>query len=135
CVAFLAGTAMVLAADPRDSLRQIERAMALSPLDPAYFMYLSIAALANLFSGRPDQALELARRSAALYADWDSTYWALIPAYVQLGRMAEAEAALATFRLLPLGFTVSVGRQRLPIRDPASLEMILDGLRKAGLSA
>jgi adenylate cyclase len=31
------------------------------------------------------------------------------------------------------GLTVSGARQRLPIRNRASLDMILDGLRKAGL--
>jgi hypothetical protein len=79
--------------------------------------------------------LELARRSAALYADWDSTYWVLVPAYVQLDRMPEARAALAKLQSLAPGFTVSVARQRLPIRDPASLEMVLAGFQKAGLPA
>jgi tetratricopeptide (TPR) repeat protein len=134
-IAFLAGTALAMAGNPEESLIQAERAMALSPLDPAYFLYLTIAALAQLFSGRPAQALELAKRSAALYAEWDSTYWVLIPAYVQLDRMAEAKDSLAKFRSLAPGFTVSVARQRLPIRDPASLEMILAGLQKAGLPA
>jgi TolB-like protein len=134
-IAFLAGTALAMAGNPEESLIQAERAMALSPLDPAYFLYLTIAALAQLFSGRPAQALELAKRSAALYAEWDSTYWVLIPAYVQLDRMAEAKDILVKFRSLAPGFTVSVARQRLPIRDPASLEMILAGLQKAGLPA
>jgi hypothetical protein len=52
------------------------RAMALSPLDPGFFLYLTVAGLASLFSGRPEYALELAKRSAALNPDWDMTYWA-----------------------------------------------------------
>ena len=107
--------------------------MALSPLDPGFFMFLSIAGFAHLFGGRPDQALDLAKRSVALYPDWDTTYWVLIPAYVQLDRLAEARAALAKLRSLSPGLTVSGARQRLPIRNPASLDMVLDGLRKAGL--
>ncbi len=134
-IAFLAATALAMAGNPQESLVQAERAMALSPLDPAYFLYLTIAALAHLYSGRPAEALELARRSAALYADWDSTYWVLVPAYVQLGRMPEAKAALAKLQSLAPGFTVSVARRRLPIRDPASLEMVLTGFQKAGLPA
>jgi adenylate cyclase len=132
-IAFLASTALAMAGNPQESLVQAERAMALSPLDPAFFLYLTIAGMAQLFSGQPDRALELARRSASLYADWDSTYWVLVPAYVQLGRLAEAEAALARLRLLAPGLTVSSARQRFPIRDPASMAMILDGLRTAGL--
>ncbi|TMJ34963.1 MAG: hypothetical protein E6G87_13400 [Alphaproteobacteria bacterium] len=111
----------------------MERAMALGPLDPSFYMYLMVAGLAHLFSGRPAQAVELAGRSAALYPDWDSVYWGLIPAYVQLDRLPEARAALPKFLSLAPGITVSGLRRLLPIRNQASLEMVLDGLRKAGL--
>ena len=132
-VNFLAGTALVFGGDPEDALALVERAMALGPLDPSFYMYLMVAGWAHLFSGRPAQALELAERSAALYPDWDSTYWGLIPAYVQLDRLPEARAALAKFLSLAPGMTVSGLRQLLPLRSHASLEMVLDGLRKAGL--
>ena len=107
--------------------------MALNPLDPAFFLYLLAAGMAQLFSGRPAQALELAKRSVALYPDWDSTYWILIAAYVQLDRLAEARAALPKYQSLAPGTTVSELGRRLPARDPASLAIILDGLRTAGL--
>ena len=132
-VNFLASAALVFGGDPEDSLTLIERAMALGPLDPSFYMYLMVAGWAHLFSGRPAQALELASRSASLYPDWDSTYWGLIPAYVQLDRLPEARAALPKFLSLAPGMTVSRLRQLLPIRSQVSLEMILDGLRKAGL--
>ena len=116
-----------------DALALMERAMALGPLDPSFYMYLMVAGWAHLFSGRPAEALELAERSASLNPDWDSTYWGLIPAYVQLDRLPEARAALIKYLSLAPGMTVSGLRQLLPIRNPASLEMVLDGLRKAGL--
>ena len=77
--------------------------------------------------------MELAERSASLNPDWDSTYWCLIPAYVQLDRMPEARTALARFQSLAPGITVSRLQQLLPMRNPASLAMVVDGLRKAGL--
>jgi adenylate cyclase len=132
-VSLLAAGALVFAGDPEDALIHGERAMALSPLDPGFHMYLSVAGLAHLFSGRVERALDLAKKSAALYADWDTTYWVLVPAYVQLGRMAEAQAALAKLVSLTPGLTVSGARRRLPIQNPASMEMVLDGFRKAGL--
>ncbi|HEX6092774.1 MAG TPA: hypothetical protein VFZ07_05445, partial [Dongiaceae bacterium] len=132
-VALMASAALIFGSDADDAQIHAERAMALSPLDPGYFMFLSIAGFAHLFSGRPDQALELAKRSVALYPDWDTSYWVLIPAYVQLDRLADARVALAKLRSLSLGLTVSGARQRLPIRNPASLAMIVDGLREAGL--
>jgi hypothetical protein len=60
--------------------------------------------------------MDLAKRSAALYPDWDSTYWVLIAACGQLDRPTEARAR-ATLSLSP-GMTLSGARQRLPIRAP-----------------
>jgi adenylate cyclase len=132
-VNFMAGTALLFGGDSEQSLAVTKRAMALGPLDPSFYMYLMVAGWAELFSGRPAEALELVERSAALNPDWDSTYWGLIPAYVQLDRLAEARAALDRFLSLAPGMTVSALRQLLPIRSQASLEMVLDGLRAAGL--
>ncbi len=132
-VAGLSSAALVFGGNPEDALVHAERAMALSPLDPGFFMFLTVAGLAQLLSGRPDQALELAKRSAALYPDWDTTYWVLVPAYVQLDRLAEARAALGKLVSLSPGLTASGAGQRLPIRNRAPLDMILDGFCKAGL--
>jgi adenylate cyclase len=134
-VVFLSSAALTFGGDPEAALVHAERAMALSPLDPGFFMFLTVAGIAHLFSGRPEQALELAKRSAALYPDWDTTYWILVPAYVQLDRMAEARAALAKLVSLSPGFMASGAQERLPIRNPRSLEMIIEGFRKAGLPA
>ena len=135
-VAMLAAAALTFGGDPAEAIPHAERAMALSPLDPGMFMFLTIAALLQLFSGRPAPALELARRSAGLYPDWDTTWWALVAAYVQLGRLPEArEAMTRLLQLSPPGLTVSEARRRLPIRDPASLAMILDGFAQAGMPA
>ncbi|MFI5011008.1 MAG: adenylate/guanylate cyclase domain-containing protein [Hyphomicrobiales bacterium] len=132
-VALLSSFAMIFAGNPEDALIQAERAMALNPLDPGFFLYLTSTGYGHLLSGRPEQALELARRSAALYSDWDSTYWLLVPAYTQLDRLGEARKALAKLLTLSPGITVSALQKLLPFRNPLSLNMILDGFRKAGL--
>ena len=132
-VNFMAGTALIFGGDPEESLALMDRAMALGPLDPSFFMYLMVAGWAQLFCGRPAEAVKLAERSAGLNPEWDSTYWGLVPAYVQLDRLPEAQAALAKFLSLAPGMTISKLRQLTPIRNQASLEMVLDGLRKAGL--
>jgi adenylate cyclase len=130
---FIAGTAQVFGGDPEEALALVERAMALGPLDPSFYMYLMVAGWAHLFSGRPAKTVELAERSVSLYREWDSPYWGLIPAYVQLDRLPAARAALAEFQALAPGIAVSKLQQLLPLRAQASLEMVLDGLRKAGL--
>jgi adenylate cyclase len=75
----------------------------------------------------------LIERFVALNPDWDSTYWALIPAYVQLGRLSDARAALAKYQTLAPEITVSRLRQLLPLKSQESLQLILEGLRIAGL--
>ena len=132
-VNFMAGTATLFGGNPEESLALMKRAMALGPLDPSFYMYLMVAGWAQLFSGRPAEALLLVERSAGLNPDLDSAYWGLVPTYVQLDRMPEARAALAKYLSLAPSMTVSRLRQLLPIRNQASLELILDGLRKAGL--
>jgi adenylate cyclase len=117
---------------PDDGAALAERAMALSPLDPAFFIYLLAAAFAQLFRGRPDEALTFAQQSIAHYAGWDTTYWVLITAYVQLGRLSEARTALAMLKTLSPGLTLRQIRT-LGYRNPASVGMIVDALRTAGL--
>jgi adenylate cyclase len=133
-VNFIAGTALVFGDYPKEALVLLQQAMALGPLDPSFFMYLMVAGWAELFSARPTQALDLAERSLGLNPDWDSTYWCMIPAYVQLDRLPEAQATLPKFLSLAPGMTVSGLRRLLPFRTQSSLEMVLEGFRKAGLA-
>jgi adenylate cyclase len=87
----------------------------------------------HLCCGRSARGVELAERSIAPSPNWDSTYSLLIPAYVQLDRLTDAQAAVASFMALSPGTTVSMLRKNLPIKDPKSLNMILDRLKAAGL--
>ncbi len=68
-----------------------------------------------------------------MYADWDTTYWALIPALAQLGRTEEARSTIPKFLELSPTATVSRLRELLPLRNPEYLAMILDGMTVAGL--
>lgn len=131
-VNFMAGRALTFGGHPDQGLSHLERAMVLGPLDPSFYISLSVAATAELARGRPEQALELARRSVALNPNFDSTYLFLITGSVQLGRLDEAQAALATYLTLAPGKTLSALRNELPYRHDALLEMVLDGARQAG---
>ncbi|NNE21934.1 MAG: adenylate/guanylate cyclase domain-containing protein [Rhizobiales bacterium] len=129
----VAGCAQIFGDNLDVGLRHLERAMALGPLDPNFFSHLTVAACARLFGGRPDLAAELAERSLALNAEWDSTYWVLISAYTQLDRLPEARTAAARLMALSPEATIDKYRKYLPIRNPDSLEIVLKGLRQAGL--
>ncbi len=129
----MAGSAMVFGDEGEVGFQLLERAMALGPLDPNYFVYLTVAAFAQLFLGHADRAAEYAERSLALSPDWDSTYWVLIAAYTRLGRHEAARDAIPKILAVSPEATVAKYRRRLPIRNPASLETVLSSLRQAGL--
>jgi adenylate cyclase len=129
----MAGYALVFGDEAELGASLLEKAMQLGPLDPNYFSHLIGVACAHLFSGRPELAAQLTERSIALNAQWDTSHWMLVVAYSQLGRSPEARSALANLLEVSPGATISNYRKNLPIRNPASLDMILDGLRSAGL--
>ena len=127
-----AGFAYCMAGDLEEAIACFRRARRLSPVDPGAFFFLTGEAMALLLSGRYSDAAELARRSAATYDGWDSTYWYLAAAYGHLGQADEANKAITKILALSPGITVSRIR-KLPIPDETRLAILLDGLRKAGL--
>jgi len=132
-VSAMAGCALIFGDKPEVGLSYLEQAMAHGPLDPNFFSHLTVAAYGQLFSGHPELAANLAERSLALNSEWDSTYWVLISAYIQLDHFSKAEDLAARLSAMCPDATVSKYRKSLPIRSPESLEMIMNGLRKAGL--
>jgi adenylate cyclase len=132
-VSFLVGGALMVTGYPEEALPNIEDAIRVSPGDPGAFFFHSAAAMCHLMCGRPAEAWEATKRSARIYPGWDTTYRVMAPALVQLGRMEEAKEAVAKLRELAPHLSVSRLRECWPIRDKDSLNMMLEGLRAAGL--
>ena len=85
-----------------------------------------------MLDGRLDDAFDYASKSIAL-RPVDVAYYVLVPACGHLGRMEEAKAAIAKLLSLAPGMTISKFEQRMPFRDRRHLDIVIDGLRKAGL--
>ena len=132
-VTFIAGAALVICDRAEEALECFEAAIRVSPGDPGAFFIYSSAALAHLCCGRPAEAFEYATRAASIYDGWDTTYRVMASALAHLERMDEAAAAVTRLLELAPGLTVSGLRERWPLRNKGKLEMILDGLRRAGL--
>ena len=64
---------------------------------------MTAIAHAHMALGNYEEALKAAERSLAVNPDFDPTYWMLIAANAQLGRMDEARRWLAKFRTLAPG--------------------------------
>ncbi len=129
----MAGSALIFGDDAAAGLKLMDRAMMLGPKDPSYFSYLTVAAVGHLFSDRPEQSLELALRSLALNASWDSTYWVLISAYMSLNRPQDAKNTAEKMLKAHPEAATSRYEKILPIRNNRSREGVINSLKEAGI--
>ena len=132
-VTFLTGAVMLICDQAEEGLKLVEQAIRVSPGDPGVFFFYTSLALAHLCCGRPAEALEHANRAESIYDGWDTTYRVMASALAHLGHIDEARVAVGKLLELAPNITVSGLRERWPLRNKDTLEMILDGLSRAGL--
>jgi adenylate cyclase len=125
------GEILTWAGQPEEGIEHVKQAMRLNPLYPYY--YLWALGHAHYLMRRYDEAIEAMKRAAAARADWLPPVAYLAAAYAELGRDAEARAAVAELsRLSPKGSEASL-RRSLPYKDALVLERFVAALRRAGL--
>jgi class 3 adenylate cyclase len=110
----LKGTLHAFRGEGKVAVRDTQRALKLTPLDPLRYFYDSLAATAALAAEQYERALELANRSLRANRTHASTLRARLVAQWQLGRREEArETQQELLRVDPL-FTVERFVQRSP---------------------
>jgi adenylate cyclase len=132
-VCWMAGWVIMLGGDPQAAVPIFERSLRLSPSDPQANYLLNGLGMSYLIMGHPEDAYECGSKAVALDPDVDVIYYVLIPACGYLGRADEARQAIAKLQSLAPGITTSSFRNRMPMRNEAHMNALLDGLRKAGL--
>jgi adenylate cyclase len=124
---------MYLYAERREeAIERAEKGIRLSPSDPRMFIWLPALAEAHYQMRHYEEAVEAGRRSWSLNRNWPHGLRYVVAGLAQLGRIEEAQAALAELRLMDanLEFSASVFRRVWP--NPADVDHLLEGLRKAG---
>ncbi len=129
-----AGIARLHCGTIADALACFHRAIRLSPRDPEAHICLTGIAHCQMVLGDYPEALLWAARSLALSPNFHCTYWMLIAANAQLGRMDQARKFLAEFRKLAPGVTIASIWAGQPQQDPGRCAAILQGLRLAGMA-
>ena len=128
----LLGQMCLYAGRPEEAIEQAETGIRLSPTDPRLFIWLPALSGAHYLLRHYEEAIEAGRRSWSLNRNWPAGLRYVVAGLAQLGRIEEAQSALAELRLLnPNPAFVERNFRRL-YTDPAAVEHILDGLRKAG---
>ena len=95
--------------------------------------HLTNVGIAYDLAGRPEEAIAPLKQVLTHYPNSLSTHLTLAAVYSELGREAEARAEAAEVLRLNPQFSLEVHKQRVPIKDPETLERHLTALRKAGL--
>jgi adenylate cyclase len=128
----LLGQMYLYAGRREETIELAEKGIRLSPSDPRLFIWLPALAGAHYQMRQYEDAVEAGRRSWSLNRNWPHGLRYVVAGLAQLGRIEEAQAALAELKRMDpnLEFSASVFRRNWP--DPADVDHLLDGLRKAG---
>ena len=127
------GMAYGTSGNPEKAIAPIEMAMRLSPHDPYKGQFMVRLGEAYLFMGKHEEALAWAERSLREPNFRWSRYGLLISALGHLGRVDDAKQAIrALFEIRP-EINVKFASEWWPISDDHAREILLEGLRKAGL--
>jgi adenylate cyclase len=116
---------------PAEGIPFIEKAMRLDPHYPSLYLFWLGHAFHSL--ERYEEAIVAYQRTISRSPDFFYVRHFLAAVYAQLGRMEEARAEVAEALRMDPGFSGLRVAQRLPLKDPAALARLVDGLRKAGL--
>jgi adenylate cyclase len=117
---------------PEETVPLVEKGIRLSPSDPRLFMWLPALACAHYQLRNYEESVVAGRRSWTLNRNWPLGLTHAAAALAQLGRIEEAQAALADLKGLDPNLSfVRTTLQRLYAYQ-AGIDHLLDGLRKAG---
>jgi adenylate cyclase len=117
---------------PEEAIAQAEQGIRLSPSDPRLFIWLLALAGAHYQLRNYEEAIEIGRRSWSLNRNWPGGLRYVVAGLAQLGRIEEAQAAVAELKRLNPDLAFVEGNLKRLFTDPAAVDHILDGLRKAG---
>ncbi|RWP17107.1 adenylate/guanylate cyclase domain-containing protein [Mesorhizobium sp.] len=125
------GTSLYYSGRPEEALPCFERGMALNPYYPDIFLHFQAQATFQL--GRYEEAIGILKRRLVRNPDTDVSRVLLAASYGHLGRCEEARHEWQeVFRVNP-DYSLEHRRKVLPYKNPDDFELVVDGLRKAGL--
>ena len=128
-----AACSLDFAGQPEDAIRHIMTIMRLDPNYANNAALFSDLSLSYIQLEKFDDAALYARKSASLRPDYPRVYHRLACALGHLGQDDEANSALDRIFKLHPGFNAEYVRSTYPFKERRHLEILLDGLMKAGL--
>jgi TolB-like protein/tetratricopeptide (TPR) repeat protein len=118
-----------------EAIPYFDKAIILSPFDPQRWAFYSYRALAHLFAGQFDSAVEWSQRATRVP---HCHYWPFAHRVSALGHLEDVDAlrtAKAELLERKPEFSCAFARRRLFfVKNPAHVDLYVEGLRKAGLA-
>lgn len=125
------GETLYYSGRPEEALESFARGKTLNPYFPDVLLHFQALALFQL--GRFDEAVDLLLQRLARNAVTDVSRALLAASYGHLGRLEEARATWQEVLRVNPDFSLEYRRKVLPYKNPADFELMVDGLRKAGV--
>jgi adenylate cyclase len=113
----------------KEAIEMVEQTLRRNPSEN---MYGNIG-FAYYLAGRPEEAITALKQFLTHHRNMFGGHLALAAVYSELGKEVEAQAEAAEVLRINPKFSLEVHKQRMPIKDPATLERHIAALRKAGL--
>ncbi|MBV8409466.1 MAG: winged helix-turn-helix domain-containing protein [Alphaproteobacteria bacterium] len=117
----------------REAEDAVGRALRFSPRDPLSALYYGAASYAQFVGRRYDKAVELARESLRLRADFTGAHRVLTAAAGMAGDADSAAAALGALQRAQPDVSVAWIASQMPIKLAPDMRHYLEGFRRAGL--
>lgn len=129
----LKGTMYAFRGEGAIAIKDTQRALKLSPLDPHRYFYDSLAATAALSAFRYERAIELAQRSLRANRTHASTLRCLVVAHWELGHHDEARRMVTDLMKVDANLTIRRFEERHPSSGFAIGKIWSGALRSAGV--
>jgi TolB-like protein len=128
-VLWVAGWIRTYVGDASAAIIHLERAMRLSPVDPAKFYVIHALGFAHFVLRRYETAVELARRTLRERPNFVPSHRLLVASLAQLGDLTPTQEALKNLLVVVPNYSISAVRMQTGMQDP----VLFEALRKAGL--
>jgi len=118
---------------PREAVDALHRSMRLSPRDPMLFRAQGALAYAHFLLREFEQAITAGKQAIESNPNYTVPYRAVASALAHTGRIDEAREMIARLTVLVPDLSLSTLPEVVVFRHSGGLDLILEGLRRAGV--
>jgi adenylate cyclase len=116
-----------------EAMEQITKVLRLNPLDPSAATSEAIMANALVLLGRYDDSLKWSAKALVRHPNWLLGMRIAVVGHALAGNLEEARRLATRMHQLDPGMRISNLREFLPYRRPEDVELLIEGMRLAGL--